>query len=100
MPKNTGASADADRATRPADQAPAGLGDTASVPSADECTHFFPERGVGCKLCDSYFAKADDPREVERQERLYREIEIKTLRRALEQIRQIIKDVIGEELEL
>jgi len=34
MEKDIGASAEADRATRPSDQAPAGLGDPASVPSA------------------------------------------------------------------
>lgn len=70
----------------------------------DGCTHFFPERGVGCKLCEEYFAHRDkldaDPREMERQERLNMEIENKTLRIALEQVRQIIKDTIGDELEL
>jgi hypothetical protein len=74
--------------------------DVGRVPATGECTHFFPERGAGCKLCDEYFSKADDPREVERQERIYREIEIKTLRTTLEQIRSMINDVIGEELEL
>lgn len=69
-----------------------------------DCTHFWPQRGVGCKVCEEYYAHRDkleaDPREMERQEHLYRDIELKATRAALEQIRQIIKDVIGEELEL
>lgn len=78
---------------------------TVGVPLREEaCTHVFPERGVGCKLCEEYFAHRDkldaDPREMERQERLYQDIELKTLRTAMGQIRQIIKDTIGEELEL
>lgn len=35
MIQDNGASADADRASRPSAQAPAGLGDTATIPSAE-----------------------------------------------------------------
>lgn len=60
-----------------------------------ECTHLFPERGVGCKACEAYFAHADklenDPREMERQERLWQDIEMTTLRAELEQAREALR---------
>lgn len=66
-----------------------------------KCDLMFPERGH-CKICDEYFAYHldNDPRGQERREHLYRDVELKTLRIAMAQIRQIVKDVIGEEIEL
>jgi hypothetical protein len=105
MSLKNGRSPDGSR-SRPADRAAStGVSPVpASIPNAGDCTHFFPERDVGCKTCEEFFAHQDrldaDPREIERQQHLYRDIELKTLRTAFEQIRSIVRDTIGEELEL